>query len=241
MSVSQAVRNPRGYVVRTAGMYRALLFDPGRFYEEYVGERGIRIEFVLVLFLGLVGFAGHYYARSELVRIAEESGATRIGNETGFSLWGIAAEPLVGIILLWVGFSAALFVLSWLYSTVGTFYRVLKDVAWALVPLFVFNLLNSVALAYSAFTLQESDFTDRTIPRDPEQKTRILWDVVSGEPFVVATVFVGALVTLWCGYIALHAIEDIRKLERRDAYKVVGVPTLGFAIYLVYDAVTTLI
>jgi len=240
MSVSQAVRNPRGYVVRTAGMYRALLFDPESFYEEFIGERGIRSELVLVVFIGLVGFAGHYYARSQLISIAEEAGIA-VGNETNFSLWGIAAEPLIGIFLLWVGFSAVLFALSWLYSTVGTFYRVLKDVAWALVPLLVFNLLNSVALAYSAFTLQESDITDRTIPRDPEQKTRILWDIVAGEPFVVATVFVGALVTLWSGYIALHAVEDIRKLERRDAYKVVGVPTLGFAIYLVYDAVTTLL
>lgn len=239
MSVSQAVRNPRGYVVRTAGMYRALLFDPERFYEEYVGERGIKSELVLVVFIGLVGFAGHYYARSQLVTVAEEAGVA-VGNEASFNLWGIAAEPLVGIFLLWVGFSAALFVLSWLYSTVGTFYRVLKDVAWALVPLFVFNLLNTAALAYSAFTLQESDITDRTIPRAPDQKTTILWDIVAGEVFVVATIFVGALLTLWCGYIALHAIEDIRKLERRDAYKVVGAPTLVFALYLVYDAVTTL-
>jgi len=240
MSVSQAVRNPRGYVVRTAGLYRALLFDPERFYEEYVGERGIRSELVVVLFIGLVGFAGHFYARSQLVTIAEEAGVA-IGNETDFNLWGIAAEPLVGIFLLWIGFSAVLFALSWLYSTVGTFYRVLKDVAWAMVPLFVFNLLNSAALGYSAFTLQESDITDRTIPRAPDQKTTILWDVVSGEVFVVATVFVGAIMVLWSGYIALHAIEDIRQLQRRDAYIVVGVPTLGFAIYLVYDAVTTLL
>jgi hypothetical protein len=240
MSVSQAVQNPRGYVVRTAGMYRALLFDPEGFYEDYVGERGIRSELVVVLFMGLVGFAGHYYARSQLVTIAEEAGVA-IGNETNFNLWGIAIEPLVGIFLLWVGFSAVLFALSWLYSTVGTYYQVLKNVAWALVPLFVFNLLNSVALAYSAFTLQESDITDRTIPRAPQQKTTILWDVVTGEVFVVATVIVGALLTLWCGYIALHAVEDVRKLQRRDAYIVVGIPTLGFAIYLVYDAVTTLI
>lgn len=240
MSVSQAVRNPRGYVVRTAGMYRALLFDPERFYDDYIGERGIRIELVLVVFIGLVGFAGHYYARSQLITVANEAGVA-LGNETTFNLWGIAAEPLVGIVLIWVGFSGVLFGLSWLYSTVGTLYQILKNVAWALVPLVVFNLLNSAALAYSAFTLQETDITSEEIPRAPDQKTALLWDIVAGEVFVVATVFVGAIMTLWAGYITLHAMEKVRKLERRDAYIVVGVPTVGFAVYLIYDAAMTLL
>jgi len=240
MSVSQAVRNPRGYIVRTAGMYRALLFDPERFYEDFIGERGIRIELMLVAFIGLLGFAGHYYARSQLITVASEAGVA-LGNETTFNLWGIAAEPLVGIFLIWVGFSAVLFGLSWLYSTVGTLYQILKNVAWTLVPLVVFNLLNSATLAYSAFSLQESDFTGEEIPRAPDQKTTFLWDVVAGEVFVVATIFVGALLTLWVGYIALHAMEDVRKLQRRDAYLVVGAPTLAFAIYLIYDGATTLL
>jgi hypothetical protein len=240
MSVSQAVRNPRGYVVRTAGMYRALLFDPERFYDEYIGDRGIRNELLVVLFVGLVGFVGHYYARSQIISIANEAGLA-LGNETTFNLWGIAAEPLVGAFLIWVGFSGILFGLSWLYSTVGTVYQVLKNVAWALVPLVVCNLLNSAAVGYSAFTLQETDITSEEVPRAPDQKTALLWDIVTGEIYVVVTVFVGALMTLWVGYIALHAMEEVRKLERRDAYLVVGAPTLAFAVYLVYDGATTLL
>lgn len=240
MSVSQAVRNPRGYIVRTAGMYRTLVADPEEFYEEYVAERGIRNELLLVAFIGLVGFAGNYYARSRIVTIAEEAGVAT-GNEVTFSLWGIAVEPLVGALLLWVGFSAALFILGWLYSTIGTFYVTLKNVAWVMVPFFVANLLHSAAMAYSAFTLEESDYTDQEIPRDPEQKVQVLWDAVAGEIFVTATLFVGALLTLWAGYIALYAIIDVRKLEPRDAYKVAGVPFVGFALYFVYQGVMALL
>lgn len=239
MSVSQAVRNPRGYVVRTAGMYRALFFDPERFYEEHLSERGIRSELLLVTVVGLVGLAGNYYGRSQVTTVAQEAGVA-IGNDVNFSLWGNAVEPLVGAFLLWVGFSAALFGLSWLYSTVGTFYVTLKNTAWVMVPFFFFNLLHSAALAYSAFTLEESDFEGRNIPRAPEQKTQVIWDTLAGDIFVVATVFIGALLTLWAGYIAVQAVIDVRRLEARDAYKVVAVPFVGFALYLAYQGVTTL-
>lgn len=240
MSVTQAIRNPRGYIVRTAGMYRALLFDPERFYDDYLGSRGMRIEIALVAFIGVVGLAGNYYARTRITEVFTEAGVA-IGNETDFSLWGNTVEPLVGIVLLWVGFTTALFALSWLYSAVGDYYIILKNTAWTLVPLFFFNLIHTGAMAYAAFQLEEDDVNAAQVPRDPERKIEVLWGAVAGEIFVVATLVVGALIVGWAAYIALYGLVDARKLQMNDAYKVVGVTYGAFALYLVYDAATTLL
>lgn len=239
MSVTQAVRNPRGYILRTIGLYRALLFDPQRFYDEYLGSRGLKVEIVLMAFIGLIGFAGNYYARSRIDEVFRGAGFG-INSDVNFQLWGNALEPLVGIFALWVGLTLALYAVGWLYSTVGQFYELLKRTAWALVPLVVFNALHSAAMAYSAFQLEESDVEDMEIPRAPDMRADEMWSAVAGEIFVVATVVVGVVFVLWAGYIAAYSVADVRDLPMDEAYKVAAVPTVAFALYLLYDAVTAL-
>lgn len=240
MSVTQAVRNPRGYIVRTLGLYRALLFDPQRFYDEYIGSRGIKVEIVMVAVIGLIGFAGNYYARSQIQEVFVAAGFG-IGSDVNFQLWGDALAPLVGIFALWIGLTLALYAVGWLYSTVGQFYELLKRSAWALVPLAAFNLLHSAAIAYSAFQLSEDDIQDLEIPRAPDMRAEAMWSEVAGEMFVVATLFLGVIFIVWAGYIAAYAVVDVRDLHIDEAYKVAAVPTAAFAIYVIYEAATTLL
>lgn len=239
MSVSQAVRDPRGYVVRTAGMYRALLFDPDYFYDEYLSERGIVVEIFLVLAVGLVGTAGHYYAMTRVTTAFSEADFP-INNDVNFALYQLTLEPLIGVTLLWVGSAVLLFAISWLYSTVGQFYTVLKRTAWALVPLVVANLLNTVAIAYAAFQLTEDDVAGASVPRPPEQFATFMWDQVAGEVYVVATVFVAVVFVVWAGYIAAFAVRDPRDLTTSEALRVAALPTLAYAVYVVYQGIQVL-
>lgn len=239
MSVTQAVRNPRGYIARTVGMYRALVVSPDVFYDEYLSSRGLKSEILTMAVVGLLGFAGSYYTRGRIETLFPEAGYN-IGDDVSFQLWGTALEPLVGIFGLWVGLAVALYAVSWLYSTVGQFYELLKRSAWALVPLAFVNVIHSAAIGYAAFTLSESDLTDLTIPRAPDLRSTMMWTEVAGDVAVVAAVFVSVVFVLWAGYLAAHAVAPVRDLEMSEAYRVAAVPTVAYAGYVVFQAVSLL-
>ncbi|MEF8851140.1 MAG: YIP1 family protein [Haloarculaceae archaeon] len=240
MSVTQAVRNPRGYLVRTLGMYRALLFDPEEFYEEYLGSRGLRSEILIVALVGVVGLVGNYLAR-EQVSTAFTQAEFPINSDTNFELIRLVIEPLVGVFLLWIGLALALYGVSWLYSTVGQFYELLKRSAWAVVPLLVANLLHTVAVTYAAFQVTEDDVADLEVPRPPVDRAQFMWDQAAGEVYVTATVLVAVVFVVWGGYIAAYAVRDVRDLETDEALRVAAVPAGLYALYVLYQGVTALV
>lgn len=235
MGVSQAVRNPQSYIVRTGRMYRALLTDPQGFYDEYVGSRGILSEVLVVAVIGVLGTIGNYYAYSAVVEEAAAAGLS-INQDVELQLYGIVAGPLVGAFILWVGLAAALYAVSWLYSTVGGFYVTLKRSAWALVPLAFANLLHTIAIAYVAMDLEFPDGAQFP-SRVPGQQAQYLWGQAGGEMPVVAVTALSVVFVAWAGYIAAYAVADVRDLQVDEAYKVAAVPTVLYALYVLYQVV----
>lgn len=237
MSVREAFRDPRGYAVRTVGMYRALLFDPETFYEEYVGSRGIWVELLVVAVIGALGLAGNVYMLDQLTMAVEEAGIS-IGDDTNFNLIGNTLAPMVGAFLLWVAYSASLYLIGWLYSTQGQFFGVLKRAAWALVPLAFYNVIQTVAKVFIAFSYTEDDAEGLSPPRPSDQRAEAIWSEIAGETIVVVAVALGVIFVVWAGYIGAYAIAKERDLNRSDALKVTAVPTAAFAIYVLYEAAT---
>lgn len=219
-------------------MYRTLLTDPGTFYDEYVGARGLLVEVLLVLVVGAVGFAGNVYALLQLEELFAQL-ETSLNQDVAFAMWGEAVAPLVGAVLLWVGLTTALYVLGWLYSAVGEYYVLLKHTAWAMVPLAFANLIHSAAMAYAAFTLSADDVALSEIPRIPEDRAAFVWEVAAGELVVLAAVVVGIAFAVWAGYIAAYAVRDVRDIDIGEAYRVAAVPTGAYVLYVVYVVATT--
>lgn len=221
-------------------MYRALLLDPEHFYDEYLGSRGLRSEFLIVAFIGVVGLVGNYFTRQEVQSVFVEVGIP-INADTNFELIRLVVAPLIGIFILWFGLTVALYAVSWLYSTVGQIYELMKRSAWALFPLVVANLLHSIALAYAATQVTEDQIDPQEVPQPPIERAHHMWDAAAGEIYVTATVLVGALLVLWGGYIAAYAVRDVRDLETGEALRVAAVPAGLYAIWLLYQGVTALI
>lgn len=240
MAISQAVRNPRSYLANSARMYRSLLTDPETFYDEFLGTRGITLEIALVLFVGAVGFAGNVYALLRLESLFAELDVA-LGQQVSFALWGNVAAPLVGAVGLWIGLTTALYVTGWLYTGVGEYYVLLKRSAWALVPLLFANLIRAVAVAYAAFSLEPGDVTATGVPRIPGARAQFVWGQVASDPVVVAAVVVGVAFVAWAGYVGAFAVRDVRELETDEAYRVAAVPTLAYALYVLYEGATTLL
>ena len=231
MGVSQAVRNPRSFVVRTGRLYRTLLFDPRTFYDDYVGSAGLTRELLLLAVIGAVGLLGNYYAIGELTTAFTEAGVV-ISQDANYLLWQTMLAPLVGAFLLWIGLAVTLYAVSWLYSEVGKIYLVLKWSAWALLPMLFANLIHTIAVVVTVMgvDIQDALPVQTTIP---EEKVALIWSQVGGEPLVIGATLVAIPFFLWSAYIVTYAIADVRDLELSEAYRVAAVPAIGYSLYVV--------
>lgn len=239
MALSRAVRQPRSFLSATVDLYRALLTDPERFYDDLIGTHGITREILLVLVLGAVGLAGNLYALTR-VQAAFDALEVPISQDASFALWESAAAPLLGMVGLWIGLATALYVVSWLYSGLGEYFILLKRSAWALVPLVFANLLHSVAIAFAALSLDPATIDASAVPRPADQRAAFVWEQVAGEPVVAAAVLVGVVFVAWAGYIAAYAVRDVRSLQIDEALRVAAVPTVAYALYVLYQGATAL-
>lgn len=236
MGITQVVRNPGAYVSNTVGLYWALLSDPGRFYDDLIGSRGIGREVLLVLVIGAVGTVGNYFVIETLSSLYSEMGVQMTG-DIEFALWQRILGPVIGIVLLWIALTTALYVIGWLYSSVGEYFYLLKRTAWTLVPLVFANLIHTVAALYVAFTLTEDDLAGaEVLAADPAERAGQVWLEAAGELPLVVTAVIGVVFVVWVGYLAAYAVLDVRKLELSEAYRVAAVPVAAYAIYVLYRA-----
>lgn len=233
MSVSQAVRNPLSYLGRKLRMYRALLFDPGEFYDD-LGSSGLRTEVLVVLVVGAIGIVGPVYAARVLLDAFGSGDITGgLSSTVTSQLWGNAVSPLLGALLLWIGFTVVLYLVSWLYSAAGGLFSIAKATAWALVPMALANLALTVAFAVTTYGFDTDDPPTLPSTATTTEQVAAIWGQIAEETLVVGAVAVGAVVVLWTGYISAHGVADARDLTSAEGYRVAAVPTVGYAAYVV--------
>jgi len=240
MGVSNAVRNPGTYLSTRLSLYRTLLTDPERFYEEYIGTRGLRSEFALVLVAGLIGLVGNYFMLQELIAQFEAFDAVTINDQVRFQLQQQVIQPLIGAFVLWIWYGFGMYAVGWLYTTIGTTYLAMKRAAWALFPILIANVIHSAAIYYASTTMEitDSDITIQTSLSD--EVTSFVWSQAGGDMIVVAATAVGIIFALWAGYIGAYAIAEVRDLTTDEAYRVAAVPTVGYVLFIAYSVVTAL-
>lgn len=231
MGVAEAVRNPRAYTVEMVQMYRALLFDPGRFYDEFLGERGLRNEILVVAFVGLVGSIGSLYA---VVMVRGEFDTSAIGGDlprgVSMQLYRVGIGALLGAFVLWIVFTLLMYTISWVYSEEGGIYPLLKNTAWALVPLTLTNAILSVGYVLAAMDAEINTDLNQAGGTTARRFAHV-WEPIAHDTMVVGARAAGLVFVIWVGYIAAHAVADVRDLEARKAYVVAGITMLVYVLW----------
>lgn len=235
MGVAEAVRNPRTYTREMVQMYRALLFDPGRFFEDFLGDRGIRTEALVVGFVGVVGSIGTMFA---VLQIRSNFNTNVIGGNlpdgVGMQLWGAGIRPLLGAVVLWLAFTLAFYVLSWVFSEEGGIFETFKNTAWALVPFAFTNAILAAGYAYASIGADiPTDMT--TLGGTTSRRFAGVWEPVAHDTIVIGARAAGLVFVVWSAYIAAHGIADVRNIEMRNAYAVAGVTMLGYVLWTGYN------
>jgi len=246
MSVSAAVRNPRAFVGGKYNRLKVLLFDPGRFYDEKPRTDRIWNEVFVLLFVGLAGFAGTFYVTQQIMSHFVTSGVDQgpeqflISGDKAIQIWAYGARAVVGIYVLWVGFSLAYYALSWLYSDQGSFFQTAQYTAWTLVPLFFYNIVKTIAMVYLAVTSevidpQDLDINGQVTTAPAEDATAFLFRQVFEEPAILGAMAIGIVFVLWSGYIASYAVSELRDIPLGDARKAVAAPVVVYVLWLINE------
>ena len=248
MSVGTAIRNPQGFVAGKWRTLRMLLTDPERFYEEKGSSDRIWSEIQVLLLVGLAGTAGSYFVAREIMSnlytgtIAVGSDAQYgVSSDVGLQVWGFAIRGLVGIFLLWIAFSAVLYVTSWLYSEYGSFFGIAKNTAWAFVPLFIGNLLKSITYVIASWNAWESgtvEVSEGDLVQGAQDVVALLYGQILDEPVAMAGVVISLVFIAWCGHIAAYGVADVRDIPVSTARTVAAIPTVGYLVYVLYDLAT---
>jgi len=243
MSVTNVIRNPGTYIANKWRLYRRLLFAPSVFYEEEAGERGLRFEILLILFIGVVGTAISYLMVQELFSVVSFSvnpgpneftlaeGALRQIRLQSYSI------PLVGAFAIWVSFTLSLYATSWFYSDVGSIFHILKNTAWALLPVLFFYIFRFGGMVATVMMMSEEELTEqmRTASNltNPDNIAPQVLSYATDSTITMAATAVGFVFVLWAGYIAAHGIKDVRGIELDQAYRATAFPVAGFILYVV--------
>lgn len=238
--IRNIVRDPGGFVVLRWRMLVANLFSPDRFYEEYVEKYGLKFEVLVVLVIGAIGSIGFYFAvQTILGEFALGSGEQvlnpdqpRMDDTTARQIRAQMAHPIVGIFLLWVYYTTAYYAGSWLFSGHGTYFQLLKNTAWALVPMALANLVMTAGLVVTFYGLE----LEARLPGLPERNVTYLFDQAYTELPMILVPLVKIAFLVWVAYIGASAINDAMQIPKERALRIAAVPAVLHAGYLVWTA-----
>jgi hypothetical protein len=212
-------------------MVLQLLRNPESFMDRKVGQPSLRLEIVVVLIVGALGALGQAYIGLETLSIAE--------SETlRFPVIGITLEPIIGALILWIGYAVGLHLVSnKVFRARGSPRRLLKLTAWALMPLGVGNLLRS-AVMYVAFSDldYEQTIADATGSGRGAPLNAVMAEGTS-DPLILLAPLVVVLSAVASGYLLVYAVQTVKDLDRDEAVKTAGVIVGLHALYVLWGAV----
>jgi len=246
MSVSNAVRNPRAFVGGKWNRFKVLLLDPERFFEEKATTDRIWNEVIVLLIIGLTGAAGMLYVGQEFMThfatSAVDQGANQvqISGERALRIQVYPIRSVIGMYVIWGFVTVGYYSLSWLYSDYGSLFQIAKATAWTLVPIFFANLVKSIGAVAVIVTqtIIESppseEIVDEVKRGQAGEAASHLYGLVYEEPIMLGALAIGLVFLVWSGYIAAYAVADSREIEVSDAYRVVAVPLVAYALWSAY-------
>lgn len=204
-----------------------LVTDPRGFFERKVGEPHIRTEIVLVLLIGALQLPGTLYVISQV--LDEEASA-----EMRIAAAGWVIRPLLIMLLLWVGYSVIIHLISGHFGGRNPPGQIFKGAAWAFLPIGLGNLAQAAALF---LIFRNADVGERLDGLTPAHRLEAVFESSMNEPLMMVAVLVFGLSILVSAYLLIWVVISAKELTREDALKVVAVPTIVHLAFVVWALV----
>jgi hypothetical protein len=197
--------------------------------ERKIGEPTLRWEILAILAIGALGSLGLAYVGQAML---SEYGASET---LRFPVMGLVLTPVIGSLLLWLGYSLGIhFLANRVYNSRGPLRRVMKVTPWALLPIGLANLVRSAVL-YIVFqdidietVLEEGDTFGLLDP------VNLVMEAGMTEPLYLIAPLAMMLAILLTGYLLVYAVQSAKDLPRPEAMRIVA-PLVGMhMIYVIW-------
>jgi hypothetical protein len=195
--------------------------------ERKAGKPKIRQEILTVLIVGVLGSLGAIYIGQRALAVTESESAQ-------LTAIGMAVEPIVGAVLLWVGYTLGMHIIARRYGGHGVIRRLLKTTAWALIPVGVGNLLRSGTFF---LTYRGIDPQAVSIEGPNSDVVQAFADAGVGEPLYLVGQVLLLFGVLWSGYLMTHAVQWSKDLDWEGALRTAAVPVAIHALYVLWVTV----
>ncbi len=211
-----------------------LLIRPGAFFQNAMNDKESLKFPALVVLAG--GIAGAMYGYLIGGLTGQLLNAIMPGMETIIALSTVLGA-LIGTFVFWIIWAGVMYAFSFAFKGEGTFKRTLEFVGYGYLPQVFGTLITFIiALDYiprihvpqlSAAAAQNPDLiTDavKTLMHDPAMME------LNQIAMIISMVFL-----LWSANIWIFGLQHSRKLTPRDAALCVGIPVVGYILYMVYS------
>lgn len=209
-SLLELVTNPRGF-------FEALETEPV----------SLRVPFLIVVAVGIVGAIAAYQMSLTLMSAMEIPGVEGLGGVIGAVG---AISGLIGTLLFWVIYTAVFYVISMAFNGQGDFNRLLAYVGYGHLPQVIGGIVATALTWNFVSNLQIPSLTD------PEAIQEWTQSLLQNPTMQLASV-VSLLFLLWSANIWIFGVRSGRKLSTRDAAITVLVPVLIYLLYTVFTLV----
>jgi hypothetical protein len=209
------------------------LIRPGAFFQDAIAEKeSLKIPGLIVLLLGIVSAVN----------------ANLIGGLTGKMMAGlipgmesiisisIILGALLGIFVFWGIWTGVFYLISSLFKGKGTFKRSLEFIGYGYLPqIFGAILTVIVALQYIPRVIIPEITT--AAAQDPQvimDATKALMHDPAMMEMTQIISIISIVFLLWSANIWIFGMRNARQLSERDSALCVGIPVVGYILYLIY-------
>lgn len=207
-----------------------LLTNPAVFMDRKVGQPTLRWEILTVLLIGALGSVGFLYVGQLLLSTYEASETLR------FPVIGVVLTPIVGSLVLWIGYAVGIHVLAnRVYGSRNPLRRIVKATPWAMLPIGLANFVRSAVLYV---VIQDVDI-EAVIEEgntfgllDP---ITLVMQAAMTDPLYLLAPLTMLLAILMTGYLLVYAVESAKDLPREEAMRVVAVLVGIHVVYVLWS------
>lgn len=210
-----------------------ILIKPDEFFSGLIREKESFTWPLVIVLAGSIAAAGYGYLVGGATAQMMSEALPGIG---AVSTLLLVFGAVVGVFVFWLIWTAVIFALSLVFKGDGTFKRTLQVTGYGYLPQ-VFGSIISLIVAFEYVPRIVVPRITTAMAQDPVMMQEAV-KILLHDPAMVELTQITTLITivflLWSANIWIFGIRHARNLSPRDAALCVGIPVVGYVLYMIY-------
>lgn len=220
-----------------AGQIGDLLLRPDAFFRRLVEEpENLKIP-ALIVIAGAIIYAVSTYLTSGITMKIFGNVPEMAGMAPILGIFGAVVAFFTFIILWWLIFAGAFYLISMAFSGSGAFKRTLQCSGYGLVPVIIGSLLSLLISLYYIPMIQVPVLTSVQDPAAIEAAIQQLMQDTAFSELRMITSILSVIFVIWSANLWIFGVKHARSLPLKQSAIAVVIPVVVYIIFILYMAV----